>query len=465
MIVDKLSDYCSELVDDFAKSVNALDVEKYEDKKFTRWTITLNILQIDFMYMKKSFVGCPVSTLYSRIYLYKNASIFYNIPEIIDAIDDKDFKCYYFSYIESKERMEACFNVLKDFYVNNMSRLKELSMDSETQALLMNRKKLEMKNILDIKDENEKEFFDDEQIVWYNLLIDHEENTTLYKYTRYTAYIEYLGGNYEKSLKLYEKAVESNSLTAYEKRLINHIKELDAEEYEALPEECASVIAVKDYDGNKNDGISYLLNMLLCYVFFSVLFFIIGSVIIGVLDKGTVYSTVPPAFYSLIPAGFPAIFGALKFRRQLAYITRRKNIQEALAFDTLLVGKKTNALANISFILSFAFGFAFLVWLPFLSIRYYDNHLVYNEGEEFLSFKTEKVEYQHIDDIYYVQGRYNPYGDYIDRESYVIVLSDGKKLDLDGYTSVKDTEEYILPIFDKNPDNIKRLKTIEELKK
>ncbi len=406
MLVNSLSNYCSELVNDFAVKVHALDVEKYEDKKFTRWTITLNIMSIDFMYIKKSCVACPVSTLYSRLYLNKNASIFYHIPELLDyvVIDESN---YYFSYIESKERMKQCFDLLSDFYLKNIQRLKEISMDSVIQNELKNRKILDMKNSLKIKDEYEKEYFDDEQIIWYNLLLSHEENIILYKYTR----------------------------------------------------------SMVKYDIDKKDGITYLKNFIICYGLFAIIFFVIGYIIIELLNKGAIYSSVAPASYSLVAAVLPAIFGCIALRRKLACITRRKDLKQALAFDELVNGNKTNIFANICFGLSFIIALCFVIWLPFISVRFYDDYLLYNEGEAFLSFKTERLQYEQLKDIYYVEGRYNIYGDYIDRGSYIIVFKDGKELDLDGFSSIQDTEKNILPIFDKNKEDVYRIKTIEDIKK
>ncbi len=65
--------------------------------------------------------------------------------------------------------------------------------------------------------------------------------------------------------------------------------------------------------------------------------------------------------------------------------------------------------------------------------------------------KQTEYSYNDIENIYYIKSRYNVYGDVINRSSYVIVFNNGESIDLDEWTTVKNTEKYILPILDKVP--------------
>ncbi len=456
-MINVLNEYCEEMVDEFSKHFSALDVEKYEDKKYTVWTVVLKLLRIDFVYIKNECKTCPKSTLFTRIYLNKNDSMFYHIYELLEYIDETDFKCYYFSYIESKERMKACFDVFLDFYEKHFDRLKELAMDSETGRIIREKKFKEMEQILKPGPDDRERFFSDDISGIY------EYNVLLFKYTRFLAYTQYLEGNYKKSLGLYNRLFANNNGSDYEKRLAKHMESLGENQYNAIYKECASMLEVRDYNGNKKDGITYLKNIAICYVFFAVIFLVVELLLKGFLNKGAIYSTVAPVGVAFTTAVIPGLFGGIAFRRKLAHFTRKEDVKKALAFDRLMNGRKTNIFAVTAFVVFLILSIGFHIWLPFISVRFYENRLEYNGGERFMYFGATSKAYDEIEAVVYVEGRLNIYGDYIDRGSYVIVFKDGTKLDLDGFTTVDKTKDKILAVLKIKEEEIKKLRIIEEL--
>ena len=69
--------------------------------------------------------------------------------------------------------------------------------------------------------------------------------------------------------------------------------------------------------------------------------------------------------------------------------------------------------------------------------------------EDSIKFESNSYTYSQIDSIYYIDARYNAYDNRIERPSYIILFKDKTSLDPDGYTSVKYTEEKVLPLLKK----------------
>lgn len=65
------------------------------------------------------------ATLYSRIYLNFNDNRRLHIPEIIDKLDENDFHCYYFPYIENEEKLKTALKFLEISMVSIFPNFKE----------------------------------------------------------------------------------------------------------------------------------------------------------------------------------------------------------------------------------------------------------------------------------------------------------------------------------------------------
>ena len=88
-----------------------------------------------------------------------------------------------------------------------------------------------------------------------------------------------------------------------------------------------------------------------------------------------------------------------------------------------------------------------------------------NSSIYFLLPTYTECDYDDIENIYYIQSRYNEYGDRIERASYVLDLNNGKLLDLDGYTTTKETEKELLPYLKSKGFEIIKLDSDKDLPK
>ena len=116
MMIEKLIYYLHQLTARFAEQTHALAVDFMEDKKYAEWTITYNIIKIQFVLTKKEKLLCPIATLFCRVYFGKNDTYFYHLPELAEYLEPDAFKCYYFPYMESEQRLDACFEVYERYF-------------------------------------------------------------------------------------------------------------------------------------------------------------------------------------------------------------------------------------------------------------------------------------------------------------------------------------------------------------
>ena len=120
-----------------------------------------------------------------------------------------------------------------------------------------------------------------------------------------------------------------------------------------------------------------------------------------------------------------------------------KNVQQADDFDDILMPQSTKtglkvfcAVVCVAVVIFFAF-----VLKPVI-IAYDDYFLYYDNEKEFSSY--QKYEYDDIESLYHIDGRYNPYNDYIKRGSYVIKMKDSTVIDTDAFNNPDKVNEDIL---------------------
>lgn len=450
------------LVAAFAEKVGAWGQEVREDKAYLRVSVYTNLLRIEFCYHKKEKILCPVSTLFCRVYLQKNQADFCHLPELLEALPGgaEDYRCWYFPYIENEERLTACFAALSNGLTHYLPAITELANDPERSERFCCRQWGECARILGWK---ESDFVDDPVIAakQRTQLRDIYEQTILIpRFTQLVAYQRFLAGDRARAVAGYQK-IAPDKCTNYETRLLAFLESPASVGYDPIPEECFTVPLVKPYKGSGREfgwGVVY---GLLCWAAFSLLLCALMAGVEVILGRGAVYSASAPWYFGGILGGFPAIFGAIALRRRLAKWLRGKRVQEVLDFEDLLNSPAVDRFATAVFALALALALFGGVVLPCISIRFYKDHLISPVEEN--PFVQETYRYEDIQTVYYIEGRYNDFGDFIDRPSYVLEFADGTQMDLDGYTEPDKTEEHILPILGVTPDEVVHLSSDKEL--
>ena len=102
--------------------------------------------------------------------------------------------------------------------------------------------------------------------------------------------------------------------------------------------------------------------------------------------------------------------------------------------------------------------FAFVVGMLFFVVKWNLNFTEtgFIDNTKFFDVKGVFYEYEEIEEIYYKENRVNDFGETLDYPSYVIVLKDGKEIDLFDYEDTAVSEEKLIPILEGKGIRIKR---------
>lgn len=436
---------CNKLIDGFSQKTGSFPVDIEYIKNGTQWTLIYNIIKIQFVLTEKEKLMCPASTLFCRIYLGKNDTVYFHIPELIEYLDENDFKCYWFSYIESEERLENCFRVLEDFLINHFKKINEISLNTEIYHLILKKKMEEVKRLEDIKPEEDEKKEDNDML---SKRIDiFEKYVLIPRLAGDYGYREFMKGNYKKAIEIYQKSVNKNNQLTYEKRLLEFMKSLD-KTYEAIPEECASVLEIEKYNGTKAEGVAMLKGAVLGELLFGVLFCGLVYIFNSIVGRGAVVYLAAEWYWGFIIAGLPAIFGSIALRKIWAKLLKQKDYQKALAFDSLVNGKFTNNFSMVAFIISILCAIFFFLQFISCNTAFFEDRMSFGSDEAVISIKKETYLYEDLDEVIYSKGVYNEDNDYIDRPAYLLKFKDGSVWNSDGYTSVEVVEEEVLPLLE-----------------
>ena len=454
MITNELIQQLHIGVDAFANKTNALAVDFADDKNRAIWSLKYNIIKLEYIFTKKEKLVCPKHTLFCRVYFSKNEIYFYHLPELMPYLEADNFQCYYYPYIESTERLIACFTMLSEFLCRNYSVINELAKNLETCEKIQAEKLADMLALF-LSEVPEPQL---EADMWEL----YEEYVLLLHYVGAGAYRQLLIGNEAEALKQYEQMEKKGSLMAYEKRLYEFWQTKE-EPYEIFPESCNSIRNVKQWDNPSKEGKSVFLMGLVCELIFGVIFSVMIVIINAVLSKGTVYYAGMPWVIGFLFAGLPAVFGGIAHRNLVRRFMEKDTFEEGLQLEKMINPKWIEPFARVVFIIAFVVGFVTNIQGAFCSTSFYDTYLSFDVDEEFFGWEFAVCEYDKLQKVYYSEGVYNDYGDFIGRPSYLLEFENGVVWDSDGYMDVKEVETCVLPIIKEYYDEIEHIEARNDL--
>ncbi len=420
---------------DYAVRIDALGTNQEQQKKDAVFSVILHSMKIELIYRSKSTAGLPPSVLYCRIYPDKNCPIGFHLPQLLSLLDIRDFRACYFPYIETTQRMKACFQSLTDFIDILLPELRHITSNGDEQILLS---QLIMQTVDDADtqailkpDSSEQQGF---------LMVQKMQNDGyIARFTQWTPWYEYIMGHPQKALSQYRK---QKTLLPYELHLCSFLQTEKGKAFVPMSPECCAAKDMAEATSCKEDGGTLFKGMLLLYLLFAPLACLLFGIIQLIGELSTICWFGVPWYCGFIVAGLPALFGGLAFRRRLIPLINRKNAKTQLEFDDIINHSvAVDRFAKIVFIIAAVFSLTFGVLMATDTIAFYHDRVVYKPA----TFSVEEVPYSEINAIYHIDARYNDFGERLERSSYVIAFDNGSLLDLDGYATPEQTESKILP--------------------
>lgn len=430
----------NEKIQVFAEKTQLKDIRFEEDKKRAVWAVRYAITKVEFVFQKKQSLDCPVASLFVRIYLGKNEQVFYHIAELLEYLSADDFQAHYYSYMESAERVEHCFVRIEEFLLRHLPKIHEIAKNTTLCTEIKEKKMDEMTRLFTgTRVEKSME----------GAACREYETVLLLRYTGEGPYRDIVCGDVARAIKHYEKLEAKDRITNYEKRILRELK--NGEIPVLINEECNTVkVFYKNYS-DRAQGKAILLAALKMEAVLGILFSLMIGGIYMYCSGDCLYYAGMQWYDGFLLAGLPALFGGIAFRRGI----RRK--QDAL--EELVTPRWVEKFAHCSFGITLVLMFFLTFSVSMMHSRFYEEKLIFNDGEKLFPIIFETCQYEDIKAVYYAKGVRNDFGEFVARPSYLILFEDGTLWDSDGCMEMEAAKTYVLEIIDDFYDEIL---TVEE---
>lgn len=440
------------LCHDYARDRDYLGISVEKEKNACAVSMVGRAAKLQLVYRLRETLGTPPSVLYCRMYPDKNSPVCLQLPQLLPLLGLEDYRACYFPYIETAQRMEACFRALWDIVADIFPILERLASAGEDQMLLEQAvgqllPDAEPADILKNGSEAQKAFLRGQRI---------SENGYITRFTLFAPWRQYLWGQGKKALSLYRR---QKDLMPYEQGLCRFLETAEGKHFSPIPEACFAQRDMEAVTKGKEDMGTILKCALVFYLFSAAVFCLLIGLNQLIFSRDAVCFFGAPWYAGLLLGALPALFGGAALRRRLIPLVSRKTARQQLEFDDIINASPfVDRFAGLALAVAMVFSLYIGVQIAGSMVCLYDSY-----GKCYDDFRCQQFTYEEVEAIYHVSVRYNPYGDRIERASYVIVLEDGSFIDLDGYTSPEETEQTALRVFQEAGLEIKEIDSLREL--
>lgn len=462
--IEKLAWVCAKHTQALGEELGAMDMQVSESKKAVIFKMELRLSCVEIVFTKKNSVMCPIGTLFARVYPQKNRPLSLHLYELMD---EDDFRCCYFPFNHSAEKLRLSFAVLADLLRELLPRAEAMALDNDLYESRCAEKCAAIAAYAKEDVAPLREYLTEEEIqTWLFAQWGeyYETFAQLMPFTQSDAYSAFVAGDIDKALKKYRKQAEKGKLTPYFVRLYSFLHTAEARTFRPMPSGCADLMQAATYANSKDEGKLLLVTAAFCYLAVLVAEWLIAGVTYLILGQGASFYPLDWLMVFLLPLG-SAAFGCVALRRKFIPLVFRDKADKVANIDRMANSKGWDVIANTLTALVTAavlfFGFLFVAANP----RFYTDRMVWDDAAKFPLLNPVTYAYEDIEQVYYVEGRINVYGELVDRGSYVLVFADGTAIDLDGSLSVKETEAHVLPLLDPYIEKIITCPTDVELAK
>ena len=446
--MEKLALECAQCTQTLGEELGAMDMQVSESKKAIIFFLELRLSCVEIVLTKKNSMMCPVGTLFARVYPRKNRPLFLHLYELMD---EDDFRCCYFPYNHSSEQLQLSFAVLADLLRELLPRAEAMALDDALYEPCFAEKCAAIAACAGEDVAPLREYLTEEEIQawlfaqWGEF---YETFSQLLPFTQSDAYAAFVAGDMDKALKKYRPQAEKGKLEPYFQRLYAFLQTEQARTFAPLPEDCGAVyLQGREQQYGVKEGGRLLAVCGIMYAVLMPLYLLIAGGIYALLCHGAAYAPFDWVFVAILPL-LPALFGALSLRRRLFPLLFRKDAERWMAQDELENSTVTNTVCHVLFGLTAAACLFFAVVFTLAAPRFYTDRMVWDDAAKFPLLNPVTYAYEDVEQVYYIEGRINDFGDLVERGSYVLVFTDGTAIDMDGSLTVEQTTQKVLPLLD-----------------
>ena len=409
---------------DFASRLGFAEPEFSFDEKHAVAAMEKSGVKLEAV-LKYSSLGGVKNVLFARFYPNRMNRVFYLLPEAFFELEIPEYRSTFFSMIESPERLESCFGQLALILEEHLPLLIEAASDG----------RLPWARTVTKDDPVER------QMVFADPDTLDREPFVIYGYTLEPQYRALLEGDTEKAKRIFARKLKKGDFYVYQTRLYEYLCG-EPRGFEPMPDACNAVKALRGLE--RENRRLFALSLLMTFAAFSALFIAAKLVFDAFFARGTVHVFGMPWYACFLPAALPTIFVTAALRKRFIPRLSRKNGGALLAFDRVQNTPVTHRLAKAFAGLSLGFAAAVFAICCAAAVRVYPDRLDAPQDGDL--FRREQYLFSDVLTVCHIAARYNSDGERLNFGSYVLIMKDGRLLDLYGSTSEKETEKHLLPL-------------------
>lgn len=425
--------------------------EKSENLNYRTARIRYGSFTIRFVYTAHGLMNVINSVISCDIALdvCENA-VFIPLPLMTDYCDKSISTPMCIPLISNENGVIQAFNCIGTVLKNMLNELYILSNNTELKTSTLGLFEDELKLCMDIDNA-----LSNNNIRTEAKYLSFVANYFVYRFSS-SIFVNAIKGNYKKAIKQLNKVKRK---TGYEDRLLSIWQKGTQPKESSIPEVVANANHYNNNGVQKTsfkDFVSIALGwMVLCPVL-SALYACVFYVLLMIEKADSVYlAGVVYYFPYCVLMGFITAIAASYFTRIAIYkLVFKGKANKALELDYIQNGTGSDKLMKGFLVVLIAASLVACILLANHNVNFFDNG--FEDNTRFFSTNGTYHSYQELEKVYYKPNRVNGFGETLDSPSYVLVLKNGKEIDLYEYDDIKNYEQIVIPLLESKGVRIER---------
>jgi len=413
--------------------------ELSDNLKYRYAKIYYKLFVVEFKYTAHGVMGVVNSILEARVYLDKTEkSVAIPLPLLIDYCNVNTTTPLCIPFISNKEGMIQAFDCIKSVVKSIFNGIETVSEDNDKKEKILKQFTDELREVFNIKPDDT--ISKEEGL--YQVAEDYQEFFTL----RFTSagFINNIKGDKERAIKQLTKIKKK---TGYEKRVLNILKteeSVESADLSAIRKNADAYNASGVQKADLKEFAAVFLPCILISVVISLGYIGLYFLLLHFEEKDSIYLMGPIYnFPFCILFGFITSIVVSYFTRFKFYkIMFKKDYEKFCEMDHIQNGGGADRFMKVFLEIVVLVSIAGCVLLTRWGINFYSNGFV--DNTDFFSLKGAYYNYDYVERVYYKADRINGFGEKLDFPSYVLVLNNGKEIDMYEFDDISNYENELL---------------------
>lgn len=419
---------------------------------------------IDLYFIENGPLAYAPNTIWVSVGFDSYEDVPFSIYDILNFIEPKNFKCYTYSYLYTKEVIIEAFGEINDLFKKIVPTLTEIAKNGvQKNKLIDSQKQLINKFVTDDIFKPELEIMD-AQIKIRNMLIRNFMETEI-SHAVVGSVSEFFKGNKNKAIKKYKA---SKLKTPYEIALFTALSNGELDDFDPSPfrneqyKNYTSVAKKRTYTFGINSVMGLLIPCAILTPILSIVILFLSYILSYTLFKDAsfyisndLYTLLASLFSGLLFSYVITLHSSKKIMALFQKIMKKKRANMA---ELVIDSKPSKFLKYFSIILE-TIAIIFIFTSVNSNIAIYNDYLTHSSSV--IALNQTKLSYKYVETVYKVSGFDHFISGFIDYEYYIFETKTGEKIRTFGtaQSTNEEIEATLLPRLIENGVSVTEIKT------